>query len=93
MLICRNAEGVHDQREVGKPCSNTKSSSQCDVTVFFKFWYCYSQTLTNASRKQPNVHRSAQKHLTRTNVLAMKDMNLMKMDFHVEVTTFEIGFE
>jgi len=49
--------------------------------------------LTNASRELLNVNRSAQTTLAHSNVLAMKDMNLMKMDLHVEVTKFDIRFE
>jgi len=63
-----------------------------DQAVHSSFAIYFFQTSTNASREQLNVHRSAQKHLTRTNVLAMKDINLMKMDLHVEVVIFAKEF-
>jgi len=49
--------------------------------------------LTNARWEQLNagLHKSAQTALAHSNVLAMKDMNSMKMDLHAEVTTFNIG--
>jgi len=49
--------------------------------------------LTNARWKQLSAHRSAQTTLAHSNVLAMKDMNLMKMDLHVEVAKFNDRFE
>jgi len=45
--------------------------------------------LTNARREQLNAHRPAQTTLAHSNVLATSDTNLMKMDLHVEVTTFD----
>ena len=48
--------------------------------------------MTNARREQLNVNRSAQTTLAHSNVLAMKDMNLMKMDLHVEVVMFDTRF-
>jgi len=50
------------------------------------------QTSTNASREQLNVNRPAQTTLAHSNVLAMKDMNLMKMDLHVEVVMSDMWF-
>ena len=38
------------------------------------------------------MNRPAQTTLAHLNVLAMKDMNLMKMDLHVEVVMFDTRF-
>ena len=63
-------------------------SLQCSSC--FEFGNCYFQTSTNALREQLNVHRPAQTTLDRSNVLAMTDTNLMKMDLHAEVTMLDI---
>ena len=65
---------------------NSVQDTSMQWSSCYKFCDFNFQTSTNASREQLNVNRSAQTTLAHLNVLAMKDMNLMKMDLHVEVT-------
>ena len=55
MLLCRNAEGVHGQRNVGKPCPRAIKVCTLDyLNQFFIccYWICYGSGLIAACNCQ-----------------------------------------